>query len=116
MALQCSSLLRTVTRRVAPAVRAVSTTSVRSSGDLVQVEPAGPAGVSRMLLARPPVNSLDRSMLAAIEQTLKQLESDKSVKGVVLTAAKPGVFSSGLVRVPPWRVLCRLLSFLLRAR
>ena len=100
MALRCSGLLRHVGQRMGmPVTRAVSTTAAARSSDLVQVEPAvGADGVSRMLLARPPVNSLDRSMLAAIEQTLKQLEGDKGVKGVVLTAAKPGVFSSGLVR------------------
>lgn len=46
-------------------------------------------------MARPKVNAINQQMVDEIRATFRSLESDESVKGVILTGL-PGVFSAGL--------------------
>ncbi|XP_007937858.1 enoyl-CoA delta isomerase 1, mitochondrial [Orycteropus afer afer] len=61
---------------------------------LVEADPA--AGVAVVKFRNPPVNSLSLEMLTELGICLEKLENDKTVRGIVLTADRPGIFSAGL--------------------
>jgi 3,2-trans-enoyl-CoA isomerase len=63
--------------------------------DLVKIE-RGEGGVAKLLLNRPPVNSLNLELLQAIHSGLEEVHADKSVKGLILGTTKPGIFCAGL--------------------
>ncbi|XP_021077299.1 enoyl-CoA delta isomerase 1, mitochondrial [Mus pahari] len=68
----------------------------RFANKRVLVETEGPAGIAVMKLRNPPVNSLSLEVLTEFTISLEKLENDKSVRGVILTSERPGVFSAGL--------------------
>ncbi|KAF0699552.1 Aste57867_9889 [Aphanomyces stellatus] len=53
-------------------------------------------GYAVMRMNRPPVNSLNLELLQSLDATLASLETDKSIKGVVLASSNPKIFSAGL--------------------
>ena len=53
-------------------------------------------GQARVALDGPPANALSLEMLNAINEAMKSAMADDEVKGIVLTAAKPGIFCAGL--------------------
>jgi len=54
-------------------------------------------GIASFTLSQPPVNSLDGEFLTNIADTMKNLEKDSSVSGILVTSKFHGkVFSSGL--------------------
>lgn len=61
-----------------------------------QVEEAD--GVATLLLAKPPVNSLNLEFMTELAEQLKALEADRAVKAVVLASSYPRIFSAGLVQ------------------
>jgi len=54
-----------------------------------------PGGVALMTLNNPPVNTLNAQLLGDIKTAVDQVVADKGA-AIVLSSAKPGVFSSGL--------------------
>ena len=65
------------------------------SSSLVTID-HGESGVAKLLMNRPPVNSLNLELLQGLRASLEEVHADKSVKGLVLGTAKPGIFSAGL--------------------
>ncbi|CAI5745706.1 unnamed protein product [Peronospora destructor] len=71
-----------------------SRTFVSSSEQLVLVEKKDKYAILR--LNRPPVNSLNTALIQELDATIKKLEDDKSVRGLVLASSNQKVFSAGL--------------------
>ncbi|KAL4154743.1 hypothetical protein PRNP1_006859 [Phytophthora ramorum] len=61
---------------------------------LVLVEKKEKYAVVRM--NRPPVNSLNTALLQELDATIKKLEDDKGVRGIILASSSQKVFSAGL--------------------
>lgn len=53
-------------------------------------------GAVLVKLQKPPVNTFDISLLREFQSTIKHLESDGAVRGLILASAQPRVFSAGL--------------------
>lgn len=68
----------------------------RFSNKRVLVEKEGEAGIAVMKFKNPPVNSLSLEFLTEFVISLEKLENDKSIRGVILTSERPGIFSAGL--------------------
>ncbi|TDH68480.1 hypothetical protein CCR75_001415 [Bremia lactucae] len=84
-----SALLRS-SRLSAFPKRPFSTSSI----SLVLVEKKDQYAIVRM--NRLPVNSLNTALLQELEATIKKLEDDKSVRGMILMSSNQKVFSAGL--------------------
>ncbi|CAL8342892.1 unnamed protein product [Merluccius merluccius] len=69
----------------------MNTTSSKIRVDLDQS-----TGVAVMWMQSPPVNSLNMDLLTEFNTTLKNLEMDKSCRGVIITSSLPRIFSAGL--------------------
>lgn len=54
--------------------------------------------MATLLLAKPPVNSLNLEFMTELAEQLKALEADRAVKAVVLASSYPRIFSAGLVQ------------------
>lgn len=64
---------------------------------LVGIHPiAGCSDVVEMRLQKPPVNTFDVPMMEAFISSVKALEADPAVQGLVLTSCSPKVFTAGL--------------------
>ncbi|TYZ64348.1 hypothetical protein PybrP1_012317 [[Pythium] brassicae (nom. inval.)] len=89
------ALLRSVHRAV-PSAAAASRAALFSTAaePLVLVEKVGSYAVVRM--NRPPVNSLNTALIQELDNTIKTLEQDKSVRGMILASSSQKVFSAGL--------------------
>jgi enoyl-CoA hydratase/carnithine racemase len=74
--------------------RCAATASAPASASTVNVTMAD-HGVAIMSLNAPPVNTLNAQLLGDIKSSIDSIVSSKS-SAIVLTSAKPGVFSSGL--------------------
>ncbi|KAF1328755.1 3,2-trans-enoyl-coa isomerase, mitochondrial precursor, partial [Globisporangium splendens] len=61
---------------------------------LVLVEKVNNYAVVRM--NRPPVNSLNTALIQELDNTIKALEQDKSVRGLILASSNQRVFTAGL--------------------
>ncbi|CEG38231.1 -trans-enoyl-mitochondrial precursor [Plasmopara halstedii] len=68
--------------------------SSSATDPLVLVEKKDKYAIVRM--NRPPVNSLNTPLLKELDATIKKLEDDKSVRGVILASSNPKIFSAGL--------------------
>ncbi|XP_052050497.1 enoyl-CoA delta isomerase 1, mitochondrial [Apodemus sylvaticus] len=68
----------------------------RFANKRVLVETEGAAGIAVMKFRNPPVNSLSLEFLTEFIISLEKLENDKSIRGVILTSERPGIFSAGL--------------------
>merc|ERR1740129_1189658 len=53
-------------------------------------------GAAVVTMKKAPVNTFDKDMMLQFEATIKQLEGDKSVQGIILCSGRPRVFSAGL--------------------
>lgn len=63
---------------------------------LISTEIAENGKVAILKMNRPPVNSLSLEMCTAISKTIKELESDSKIQGMVLASSSPSTFSAGL--------------------
>ncbi|GAB9462743.1 3,2-trans-enoyl-coa isomerase, mitochondrial precursor [Globisporangium polare] len=61
---------------------------------LVLVEKVNNYAIVR--LNRPPVNSLNTALIQELDNTIKTLEQDKTVRGMILASSNQKVFSAGL--------------------
>ncbi|KAM8716112.1 hypothetical protein ACLKA7_003059 [Drosophila subpalustris] len=60
---------------------------------LVEVDDA--TGIATLTMNRPPVNSCNLELLRDLNESIKQIECNKS-RGLILTSSNDRVFSSGL--------------------
>ena len=44
----------------------------------------------------PPINALSSNLLKELEESIQTLEQNEDIRGMILTSAKPGIFSAGL--------------------
>lgn len=62
-----------------------------------KVQNESETGLATLLMSSPPVNSMGSGFLAEFSEAMRNLEEDKSVKGILITSAHHGkVFSAGL--------------------
>jgi hypothetical protein len=76
-----------------PRSRAYASAAAPESQLVVQRQDCGRASVQ---LHAPPVNALSTPLLRELLGTLRELDEDKSVRGLVLGSAVPGIFSAGI--------------------
>uniref|UniRef100_K3WTW0 Enoyl-CoA delta isomerase 1, mitochondrial n=1 Tax=Globisporangium ultimum (strain ATCC 200006 / CBS 805.95 / DAOM BR144) TaxID=431595 RepID=K3WTW0_GLOUD len=93
------ALLRSPSARVlrcaAPSTRVAAFSAAAAEKEpLVLVEKVNNYAVVRM--NRPPVNSLNTALIQELDNTIKALEQDKSVRGMILASSNQRVFSAGL--------------------
>lgn len=86
-------------RCTAPVVgRRAAFASVRAMSAFTEVERGlGEGGTTAVVrMQRAPVNSMNMEFMMDVVATMKELQQDSSVKGVVLTSAYPKIFAAGL--------------------
>lgn len=93
-ALRSTIATRAVARGSLTAKRALLSTAAGSEQPLVLVEKVDNYAIVRM--NRPPVNSLSLELLQALDNSIKEVEADKSVRGMILASSNQRVFSAGL--------------------
>lgn len=81
-----TKMVFTIGGSIKPVTRAFSSISIHKLTD----------HVVEMRMEKAPVNSFDSDMLKEFASSVKRLENDTNVKGLVLTSAFPRVFSAGL--------------------
>lgn len=73
---------------------ALFSTAAATEQPLVLIEKVDKYAIVRM--NRPPVNSLNYELLHALDNAIKSLEEDKSVRGMILASSNQKVFCAGL--------------------
>eukprot|EP01137_Pigoraptor_chileana_P004590 Opistho-2@46431 len=67
-----------------------------SSSGFTTVQKDAATGIAVLTMNKKPVNSLNLELLTELGDTLKQLESDRSVRGLILASNMKNIFSAGL--------------------
>ncbi|CAH0488736.1 unnamed protein product [Peronospora farinosa] len=89
-----SGTMRSTVLRASRRSPLTSRTFTSSSEQLVLVEKKDKYAIVR--LNRPPVNSLNTTLIQELDATITKLEDDKSVRGLILASSNQKVFSAGL--------------------
>ncbi|CAI5722250.1 hypothetical protein KXD40_004511 [Peronospora effusa] len=89
-----SGTMRSTVLRASRRSPLTSRTFASSSEQLVLVEKKDKYAIVR--LNRPPVNSLNTTLIQELDATITKLEDDKSVRGLILASSNQKVFSAGL--------------------
>ncbi|XP_076247841.1 enoyl-CoA delta isomerase 1, mitochondrial [Calliopsis andreniformis] len=82
-------------RRIINYIQISSYRTYATNSKLVEVTHKDDTGITTISMARPPVNSLNKELLNALNTSLMTAQRSGS-KGVILTSSLPAVFSAGL--------------------
>mmetsp|Transcript_23280 Transcript_23280/g.37446 ORF Transcript_23280/g.37446 Transcript_23280/m.37446 type:complete len:297 (-) Transcript_23280:887-1777(-) len=83
-------------RTVALQMRGIAATRFMSGSPNLVIEKNATTKIATLRMANGPVNSLGRPFIEELTAALKELESDTSVNGLILTSGCKKVFSAGL--------------------
>ncbi|RQM18614.1 hypothetical protein DD237_001538 [Peronospora effusa] len=106
-----SGTMRSTVLRASRRSPLTSRTFASSSEQLVLVEKKDKYAIVR--LNRPPVNSLNTTLIQELDATITKLEDDKSVRGLILASSNQKVFSAGLDIMEMYQPELQLLSNIL---
>ncbi|XP_060653251.1 enoyl-CoA delta isomerase 1, mitochondrial-like [Drosophila nasuta] len=90
-------MLRSKVLSLLPRALSISSSSrqMSTATKLTIVEVNDKTGIATLSLNRPPINGLNLQLLQDLQQSIKEIESNKST-GLILTSANSKVFSAGI--------------------